>query len=464
MEQAVFFDAELIGRYDRQGPRYTSYPTAVQFHDDFGAAEYRESVAHSNGAPMPAPLSLYFHIPFCATVCYYCACNKVVTKNRAHAAPYLDSLCREIELQAALFDADREVTQLHWGGGTPTFLAPDQMARLMAQTRARFNLVDDAAGEFSIEIDPRTVDADGIRNLRALGFNRLSLGVQDFDERVQRAVNRIQPESQTLAIMAAARTAGFRSISVDLIYGLPFQTVASFERTLERVIAAAPDRLSIFNYAHLPAMFKVQRQIDESALPAAPIKLEILKRSIERLGAAGYVYIGMDHFARPGDELARAQVEGHLTRNFQGYSTHGGCDIVGFGMSSIGSVDDCYAQNERTLEAYRARIDTGQLAIARGVSLTADDRLRRAAINELVCHFALDTQTFGAAHGVDFWSYFRAEHAPLRAMADDGLLELSTRAIRVLPRGRLLIRNICMVFDAYLGAGSHAAPRFSRVI
>jgi oxygen-independent coproporphyrinogen-3 oxidase len=334
----------------------------------------------------------------------------------------------------------------------------------MAQTRALFNLADDARGEFSIEIDPRTVDADGIHHLRALGFNRLSLGVQDFDERVQRAVNRIQPESQTLAIMAAARAAGFRSISVDLIYGLPYQTVASFERTLERVIAAAPDRLSIFNYAHLPAMFKSQRQIDESALPAAPIKLEILRRSIERLGAAGYVYIGMDHFARPDDELARAQAEGHLTRNFQGYSTHGGCDIVGFGMSSIGSVDDCYAQNERTLEAYRARVDAGELAVARGVSLSADDRLRRAAINELVCHFALDAHAFGVAHGVDFWSYFRAEHAPLQAMADDGLLELSARAVRVLPRGRLLIRNICMVFDAYLGAGSHAAPRFSRVI
>ncbi|MEQ8663929.1 MAG: oxygen-independent coproporphyrinogen III oxidase [Gammaproteobacteria bacterium] len=464
MHSRIVFDADLIRRYDAQGPRYTSYPTAVQFHDGFGEVDYRAAIAASNAEPLPAPLSLYVHIPFCATVCYYCACNKVITANRARALPYLERLHVEIARQGALFDADRPVDQLHWGGGTPTFLSHAQMRALMEVTRAHFNLHEDDSGEYSIEIDPRTVDAAAVAHLRALGFNRLSLGVQDFDPRVQRAVNRVQSEADTIAVIEAARACGFRSVSIDLIYGLPHQDVESFTRTLDRVIECTPDRLSIFNYAHLPQMFKTQRQIDERVLPSAASKLAILERTVARLIAAGYVYIGMDHFARPGDELALAQANGRLTRNFQGYSTHGGCDIVGLGMSSIGNVGSCYAQNARTLDDYCAAIDAGGLAVVKGVELSGEDRLRRAAITQLICHFEIDAAAFGAAHGIDFWRHFGAERAALATMAGDGLVALDDAGIRVLPAGRLLIRNICMVFDAYLGAGSHATPRFSKVI
>ena len=464
MSSRLVFDADLIRRYDAQGPRYTSYPTAVQFHDGFGADDYLTEVRASNTRNGAAPLSLYLHIPFCATVCYYCACNKVITANRERAVPYLARLHEEIARQGASFDATRPVDQLHWGGGTPTFLDRAQMRELMDVTRAHFTLHDDDSGEYSIEIDPRTVDTAGVAYLRSLGFNRLSLGVQDFDPRVQRAVNRVQSEQDTVGVIEAARANGFRSVSIDLIYGLPHQSVASFTRTLERVIACAPDRLSIFNYAHLPQMFKTQRQIDEQTLPNAAEKLAILERTVTQLTAAGYVYIGMDHFARPDDELARAQADGRLTRNFQGYATHGGCDIVGLGMSAIGNVGDCYAQNARTLDDYCAAIDAGGLAIARGVHLSAEDHLRRAVITQLICHFELDAAAFGNAYGIDFWRHFADQRPALEAMAADGLLDLDSRGIRVRAAGRLLIRNVCMVFDAYLGAGGHATPRFSKVI
>jgi len=464
MSNRLVFDADLIRRYDAQGPRYTSYPTAVQFHHGFGADDYRAAVAASNARSAPAPLSLYLHIPFCATVCYYCACNKVITANRDRATPYLARLHEEIGRQGASFDKTRPVDQLHWGGGTPTFLDRAQMRDLMETTRTHFSLHDDDSGEYSIEIDPRTVDAAGVAYLRSLGFNRLSLGVQDFDARVQRAVNRVQSERDTVAVIDAARAHGFRSVSIDLIYGLPHQDVASFTRTLERVIACAPDRLSIFNYAHLPEMFKTQRQIDEQALPDAAEKLAILERTVTQLTAAGYVYIGMDHFARPDDELARAQADGRLTRNFQGYATHGGCDIVGLGMSAIGNVGDCYAQNARTLDDYCTAIDVGGLAIVKGVRLSAEDHLRRAVITQLICHFALDAEAFGAAHRIDFWQHFADLRPALESMAADGLLELAPHGIRVRAAGRLLIRNVCMAFDAYLGAGKHGTPRFSKVI
>ena len=462
--QKPIFDRELIRRYDRQGPRYTSYPTAVQFAEGFGVPQYLEHAGRAGQGPDPAPLSLYFHIPFCATVCFYCACNKIVTKNQAHAARYLDCLAREIESQAGLFGKRRPVEQLHWGGGTPTFLDQAQMQRLMDETRRHFSLRDDDEGEYSIEIDPRTVDAERVAFLRGLGFNRLSLGVQDFDPAVQRAVNRIQSEAQTLAIIDAARSARFKSVSLDLIYGLPFQSVDSFDWTLTRVIEAGPDRVSVFNYAHLPHLFKVQKQIDESALPAPEEKLLILRHAIERLTGAGYVYIGMDHFAKPGDELAVAQREGKLSRNFQGYATHGDCDIVGLGVSAIGRVGDSYSQNERDLERYQARVESEGLAVFRGVALTADDRLRRAAINQLICHFELDVADFEARHGVDFWAYFGPEWKELDAMREDGLLALERRALRVLPAGRLLIRNICMVFDRYLNGQGDGKIRYSKVI
>lgn len=454
------FDAELIRRYDQAGPRYTSYPTAMEFHEGFGETAYRDRCERSNARG--GPLSLYFHIPFCNTVCYYCACNKVVTKDRARAAPYLARLHREIALQGALFDAGRRVDQLHWGGGTPTFISHQEMRELMAVTRRHFNLRDDDGGEYSIEIDPREADAATVGVLRELGFNRMSLGVQDFEPKVQKAVNRVQSEAETLAVMDAARREGFNSISVDLIYGLPFQTPSSFARTLDTVVAAAPDRISVFNYAHLPERFKPQRRIDAADLPPAEQKLAILAQTIAQLNAAGYVYIGMDHFAKPQDELARAQREGTLYRNFQGYSTHAECDLVGLGVTAIGSVGEAYAQNVRTLDEYYARLDAGRLAVFRGVELDADDRLRRAVINDLICHFSLDVPAIESRFDLCFAEHFAPELEVLRAMEADGLLRLEPERIAVLPAGQLLIRSICMVFDAYLRG--QRETRFSRVI
>ena len=460
MNTDLVFDLALIRKYDKAGPRYTSYPTAVQFHEGFGEAEYREQAVASNASGRP--LSLYFHIPFCDTVCFYCACNKIVTKNRRHAAPYLDHLYREIALQGALFDRSRPVTQLHWGGGTPTFVSAAEMRELMRVTGEHFRLLDDDSGEYSIEVDPRETDERTIALLRELGFNRLSLGVQDFDPQVQRAVNRIQPQAITFATMDAARREGFKSISVDLIYGLPHQSAARFGHTVDILIARDPDRISVFNYAHLPELFKTQRQIDANALPPPAEKLEILKTTIERLTAAGYVYIGMDHFAKPDDELAMAQQAGTLYRNFQGYSTHADCDLIGLGATSIGMVGDSYSQNRKTLEDYYARIDEGRLAVFRGVRLDADDRLRRAVITDLICHFSLDFATVERRFSIGFRDYFAAELTELADLQADGLLELSETGIRVLPPGRLLIRNICMVFDRYLR--DQRQQRFSRVI
>ncbi len=460
MDTSLIFDAELIRKYDKAGPRYTSYPTAVQFHEGFDEAQYRTLATASNAAGKP--LSLYFHIPFCDTVCFYCACNKIVTRNRQRAAPYLERLQLEIALQGALFDHNRPVTQLHWGGGTPTFISADEMRQLMQVTRAHFRLLDDDGGEHSIEIDPREANVDTIALLRELGFNRLSIGVQDFDPLVQQAVNRIQSKQVTLEAMAAARREGFKSISVDLIYGLPHQSVARFARTLDSIIASDPDRISLFNYAHLPALFKTQRQIDETALPTAVVKLDILKSAIERLTAAGYVYIGMDHFAKPMDELARAQQEGTLYRNFQGYSTHADCDLVAMGVTSISKVGDSYSQNLKTLDAYYNRLDSGHLPVFRGVLLNADDCLRRTAITQLICHFALEFAALEKQYGIVFADYFAAELQELGDMQADGLLELSASGIQVRPAGRLLIRNICMVFDAYLRQQS--SQRFSKVI
>ncbi len=463
MDQSLVFDIDLIRRYDKSGPRYTSYPTAVQFHEGFGEADYRACAAATHDEPLLRPLSLYFHIPFCDTLCFYCACNKIATKNRAHAVPYLEDLHREIALQGALFDRGRVVEQLHWGGGTPTFISHEQMAALMGQTRRHFTLRDDDGGEYSIEIDPREVQPDTIRFLRDLGFNRMSMGVQDFDVRVQRAVNRIQTEEQTFAVLAQAREAGFKSVSVDLIYGLPFQSVDSFGRTVEKVIAAGPDRLSVFNYAHLPELFKPQRRIKAEDLPAPAEKLAILQQTIEQLTAAGYVYIGMDHFARPDDELAVAQREGSLYRNFQGYSTHAECDLVGLGVTAISMVGPSYAQNVKETGDYRRLLGEGRLPLYRGIRLDGDDLLRREVITRLICNFELDFAAIEAAHGIVFRDYFADELESLQGMAADGLLRLEPGVIRVNPAGRLLIRNICMVFDRYLRE-RQSPQRFSRVI
>ena len=458
----VKFDPDLIRRYDKSGPRYTSYPTAVQFHPGFGAAQYRTAAARSNSESPRRGLSLYFHLPFCDTVCFYCACSKIVTKNRARAAPYLQSLHREIALQGALFDRARVVEQLHWGGGTPTFISEDEMRALMAHARAHFTLRTDDGGEYSIEVDPREVRPGTLALLRELGFNRLSMGVQDFDPQVQKAVNRIQGEAQTLAVLQEARALGFRSINMDLIYGLPRQSVESFDRTLDTIIGAGPDRLSVFNYAHLPELFKTQRQIKTEELPGARTKLDILQLTIERLAAAGYVYIGMDHFAKPDDELAVAQRDGGLYRNFQGYSTHADCDLIGLGVTSIGKVGSTYSQNEKTLEGYTAAIARGRLPLARGIELDADDRLRRQVITDLICHFRLDVRSTERRFAVDFDEYFAPELEELAAMERDGLLRREAGAIAVEPAGKLLIRNICMVFDKYLRRTQPA--RYSKVI
>jgi len=458
--QSIIFDLDLIKRYDKSGPRYTSYPTAVQFHDGFGEAEYRAWAARSNESGNP--LSLYFHIPFCDTVCYYCGCNKVVTKDRTRASPYLERLHKEIALQGALFDKSRTVDQLHWGGGTPTFISHEEMRELMRITGEHFTLRDDDSGEYSIEIDPREVKTDTIALLRELGFNRMSLGVQDFDERVQKAVNRIQSEASTMAALSAARSEGFKSISIDLIYGLPHQSVASFARTLDKILAISPDRLSVFNYAHLPELFKPQRRINEEDLPAPQEKLDILQNTIEKLTAAGYVYIGMDHFAKPDDELAVAQRSGTLYRNFQGYSTHADCDLVGMGSTSIGQVGDSYSQNLKELEAYYERIDAGSVPVFRGYELNADDKLRRAVITDLICHFDLEKAKVEQAYNIRFDEYFAAELTDLAGMEKDGLLTLSAERIQVADAGKLLIRNICMVFDRYLREKQN--QRFSKVI
>jgi oxygen-independent coproporphyrinogen-3 oxidase len=459
MEQSIQFDSALIRRYDKAGPRYTSYPTAMEFHDGFDADDYREQVTLSN--QRGGPLSLYFHLPFCDTVCFYCACNKIITKNRKHAAPYLAALHKEIAMQAALFDSDRVVNQLHWGGGTPTFISHDEMRELMRVTRQHFTLADDDKAEISIEVDPREASTATIKLLREIGFNRLSLGVQDVNPVVQKAVNRIQSEAETIGVIDAARSAGFKSISLDLIYGLPHQTATSFSETLDKVIAVSPDRLSVFNYAHMPERFKTQRQINSEDLPSPAEKLEILHQSINQLTAAGYVYIGMDHFAKPDDELAVAQRNNKLYRNFQGYSTHSDCDLIGLGVTSIGSVGNAYTQNVKTLDDYQQRINRGELPVYRGVTLNQDDKLRRDIITQLICHFELDIQQIESDYAISFADYFADELAELQHFVADQLLEIKPSKITVFPAGHLLIRNICMTFDAYLHAKQHA---FSKVI
>ena len=460
IDQSLKFDLGLINRYDKAGPRYTSYPTALELHEGFGDKEYRRQIVKSNAAG--GPLSLYFHIPFCDTVCFYCACNKIVTKNRKHAEPYLVNLYKEIAMQGDLFDSSRVVNQLHWGGGTPTFLSYEQMKQLMTVTRQHFLLRDDDSGEYSIEVDPRETHSRTIKQLRELGFNRISLGLQDFDPAVQKAVNRIQSEEQTFSVLEAARAEGFRSTNIDLIYGLPLQTVATFAKTIDTILAVAPDRFSIFNYAHMPARFKTQRQINDADMPSAEVKLDILQMVRQKLTEAGYVYIGMDHFAKPDDELAIAQREGKLYRNFQGYSTHSDCDLIGFGITSIGRVGDAYSQNVKELDEYDRLISQNILPVFKGVELDDDDKLRRAVITHTICHFELTFAAIEQEFSINFSDYFAKELQALVPMQADGLLTVSATGIQVLPAGRLLIRNICMVFDKYLAQKQQ--HQFSKVI
>jgi oxygen-independent coproporphyrinogen-3 oxidase len=470
---SVEFDAALVRRLSQAGPRYTSYPSADRFQSAFGEADYRSGVATRRadaGAGQVRGLSLYVHIPFCQSLCYYCGCNKIITQDRSKAVQYLDYLDREIALQGALFAGMNRVGQLHFGGGTPTYLDDAQMDGLLGSLRSRFEFASDEEGEFSVEIDPRTVTPERMHLLRRQGFNRVSLGIQDFDPAVQRAVNRIQPYEQTAGVLQAARAAGFRSVSVDLIYGLPCQSPNSMAVTLEQVIGLKPDRLALYNYAHLPHLFKSQSLIDAAALPDPETKLAMLALCIERLTAAGYVYIGMDHFALPGDDLARSQREGRLHRNFQGYSTHAESDMVALGVSAISQVGGCYSQNEKTLPAYYAALDEGRLPVARGVTLDADDCLRRSVIGKLMCDFELDFAAIDLT-GVDApggaAAYFAAELERLKPLEEQGLLCLGSKGLKVKLRGRLLIRNICMVFDRYLHEQAETGPpprRYSATI
>jgi oxygen-independent coproporphyrinogen-3 oxidase len=458
----VCFDADLIRRYDSRGPRYTSYPTALQFDAAFTEDDYRENALASNATGVP--LSLYVHIPFCRSLCYYCACNKIVTRNQERVCQYLDNLHREIDMQAELFDRARKVEQLHFGGGTPTYLDEAQMGELMERLGTAFDFESGDHRQFSIEVDPRTVDAAGIRRLAGLGFNRLSLGIQDFDAVVQEAVNRTQTAADVAALVGASREAGFRSISFDLIYGLPHQTVASFDATLDVVIGMRPDRLAVYNYAHLPERFKGQRMINAADIPAPETKLEILGQTIDKLSDAGYVYIGMDHFALPGDELVEARRNRTLQRNFQGYSTHRHCDLIGLGVSSISSIGNVFAQNAVTTLEYQTLIESGRLPVRKGVAVDADDRLRAAAIQALMCYDELRFDQFDAEHGVEFTQYFADELRRLEPLAADELVSVGDGAIRILPKGRLLLRNIAMVFDRYLKAGGGDTNRYSRAI
>ena len=464
--QQIAFDAGLLRRYDRPGPRYTSYPTAPQFSAEFGEAELREAARASNEDPIPRPLSLYVHVPFCFSPCFYCGCNRIITRDLARGRGYLERLSREIALMAPLFDRDREVTQLHFGGGTPNFLDADQLCDVVDTLRAAFRFADREDRDISVELDPRFCKPSDMPVLASAGFNRTSLGVQDFDPKVQEAVNRIQSVEETRAIVDACRSAGMRSVNIDLIYGLPGQSLDGFRRTLDTVVAMRPDRLAVYSYAHLPHLFKPQNQIDDSLLPDPDTKLALLQAAVERLTAAGYVYIGMDHFALPGDELAVAQARGGLHRNFMGYTTHADSDLVGLGVSAISHIGNSFSQNPRDLPSWEAALDAGRLPVFRGMRMDEDDQIRADLIQSLMCQGEVGVRAFEERHGIGFAEYFADDLQRLWPLADDGLVVVSPEAIRATPRGRLLLRNIAMCFDRYLDqtAVIDARPRFSRAI
>jgi oxygen-independent coproporphyrinogen-3 oxidase len=466
MPQAVSYpelisDLALIARYDRPGPRYTSYPTAPQFRTDFTASAYRHQLRTSNGRDRP--LSLYFHIPFCEHLCFYCACTKIVTRHREWGEPYVRRLEREMELLRRDIDGDRPVVQLHFGGGTPTFLRGEDMDTLLAAISRHFSLFSGDQGEYGVEVDPRALEPDALPRLRTFGFNRLSMGVQDLDPTVQKAVHREQSLELVASVLVEARELGFRSISLDLIYGLPRQTPESFGRTLDAIIDLRPDRLSLFNYAHLPERFPSQRRIRNEELPSPASKLQILQESVARLQRAGYRFIGMDHFALPEDELSKAQDAGTLYRNFQGYSTHAEADLIALGMSAISAVGDSYSQNYKDLASWNAVIDAGELPVERGLVLNSEDILRRYVITRLVCDFQLVIPELEDRFGIDFRQHFAAELPRLEALAADGLLRWEDERLQVTPQGRLLVRHVCMIFDAYVDPGQ-SSVRYSRII
>jgi len=451
---------ELLERYDRPGPRYTSYPTAPQFTERFGEQQLRDHIRRSNLTRRA--LSLYVHIPYCVSPCFYCGCNRLITRDPARGERYLASLFQEIDLVAPLFGADREVLQLHLGGGTPNFLSPAQLLSLLKHLGRYFRFSTSPQRDFSIELDPRFVADGQVQELAAIGFNRASLGVQDFDPAVQRAINRVQGIEQTLKVIDACRDSGMRSVNVDLIYGLPRQSLAGFENTLAAVIAARPDRLAIYGYAHLPQLFKAQRQINEPDLPSPQLRLELLRLAIERLGAAGYQYIGMDHFALPQDDLALAQRAGGLHRNFMGYTTHADCDLLGLGVSAISHIGASFSQNPRELSAWEAALDEPRLPVWRGLTLDADDLLRAEIIQRLMCQGTIDMAALETRHGIRFTTYFGDVLQSLEALSSDGLVHIDSTHISATDRGRLLLRVIAMCFDRYLKQPQPV--RYSKVV
>ncbi len=454
--------AQLLQRFDVNGPRYTSYPTADRFVEAFTADDYVQALRHrSHGQASLLPLSIYVHIPFCESLCYYCACNKIITKHHARGAHYLDYLTREVTLQVAQLGAGQSVSQLHLGGGTPTFLSDDELGQLMAMLRANFNLV--AGGEYSVEVDPRTVDGRRLETLARLGFNRISFGVQDFDLEVQRAIHRVQPAERVFALVDEARRIGFESVNVDLIYGLPRQTAASFARTIAQVQMLRPDRIALYAYAHLPERFKPQRRIVPAELPDATGKVGMLASALAAFEDAGYVYIGMDHFALPDDALAVAKRQGRLHRNFQGYSTQPDCDLIALGVSAIGRVGATYSQNAKTLDDYCDLIDHGQLPVTRGLAIGRDDLTRRAVIMALMCQGQVLFESIELAWAIDFRRYFAAEMAQLEQLQAQGLVTLDDQGIQVTAEGWYFVRAVAMVFDRYLQADRHRA-KFSRII
>ncbi len=455
--------SELLRRYDVAGPRYTSYPTADRFVEAFTADDYARALQQrrSGAAALVLPLSLYVHIPFCESLCYYCACNKIITKHHDRAAEYLRYLSREVDLHTAQLGVGQAVTQLHLGGGTPTFLSDAELRELMAMLRRSFTLAP--GGEYSIEVDPRTIDVQRLDTLAELGFNRLSFGVQDFDPAVQKAVHRVQPAEQVFALVQAARERGFDSINVDLIYGLPQQTPESFERTLKQVTELRPDRIALYAYAHLPERFKPQRRIVTTELPGAAAKLSMLSDALKTFMGAGYIYVGMDHFALPNDPLAVAKRQGRLHRNFQGYSTQPDCDLIALGVSSIGRIGATYSQNAKTLEEYYDAIDHGRFAVVRGLALSRDDLVRRGVIMALMCQGQVLFESINLAYLVDFRSYFAAEMEAVQELAEQGLVTIDDSGIQVTANGWFFVRAVAMVFDRYLQADRNRA-RFSKII
>jgi oxygen-independent coproporphyrinogen-3 oxidase len=467
MNHELTFDADLLRRYDRPGPRYTSYPTAPSFTPEFDAAQLKAHALKSNEEPIPRPLSLYVHVPYCFSPCFYCGCNRIITRDRSRAAPYLLRLAREAEMLAGWFDRDREVIQVHLGGGTPNFLSAEQIYELMECLRGQFRLSTRPDRDFSIELDPRYLAMGDIASYAAVGFTRASFGVQDFDPVVQQAVNRVQSVEQTLEAIGACRDSGFRSVNVDLIYGLPRQTVSGFARTLDIITAARPDRIAIYGYAHMPQIFKAQTQIEEADLPDPGTKLALLQLGIEQLTAAGYRHIGMDHFALPDDDLTVARDAQSLHRNFMGYTTHAECDLVGLGVSAISHIGDSFSQNPRELPAWEMAVDRGTPPVWRGLTLSLDDRVRADVIQQLMCHAFIDLRDVERRHDLVFEEYFADALARLEPLIADGLAVRNPQRIEATSRGRLLLRIIAMCFDNHLETAAPAPaarPRYSRVI